>query len=468
MCSLSSSLHLNLLQELVTQVIEATPNREPSDPNDSQLDLSNEMRDAWYLGVAKPSIVEMHGYGPSSNTKHSENFSAPGCYDIMQAKYEKMDFYNLELSNTNVVDHTTHYFNKKNGITFQLEDSYSFVIQNLIDYELCKCILLAVKPELCIVACSLCSFAHPILFRLGHYVSYRELQILQDLDLLMRHLLEKPAKGEDQRLRLLLPAKGLSPTEGYHRRNFDGEERENGIMLRFVIVRRMDKNTELDPTYQIHNLEAKTQQEGGGVNEKLKVWRQTLESKGFWLSRFKMEYLECKFGDLSQEDGVVVRLDSQDVFTKDDFKYLGSMIQGDGKIEEDVSSVLEQVPFKLKGKFYRVAVHPAMLYGLECWLVKNSHIQRLKVVEMRILHWMCGLTIGDKFRNEIIRKKMGVASVEDKMREGRLRWFGHVMRRSTDAPIRRCERLALYSFRKGRGRSKKYSREVIRHDMEQL
>ncbi|KAF3672610.1 hypothetical protein FXO38_06010 [Capsicum annuum] len=145
--------------------------------------------DAWYLGVAKPSIVEMHGYGPSSNTKHSENFSAPGCYDIMQAKYEKMDFYNLELSNTNVVDHTTHYFNKKNGITFQLEDSYSFVIQNLIDYELCKCILLAVKPELCIVACSLCSFAHPILFRLGHYVSYRELQILQDLDLLMRHLL---------------------------------------------------------------------------------------------------------------------------------------------------------------------------------------------------------------------------------------------------------------------------------------
>ncbi|PHT67745.1 hypothetical protein T459_27232 [Capsicum annuum] len=43
MCSLSSSLHLNLLQELVTQVIEATPNGEPSNPNDAQLDLSYEM-----------------------------------------------------------------------------------------------------------------------------------------------------------------------------------------------------------------------------------------------------------------------------------------------------------------------------------------------------------------------------------------------------------------------------------------
>ncbi|KAF3616998.1 hypothetical protein FXO38_11021 [Capsicum annuum] len=43
MCSLSSSLHLNLLQELVTQVIEATPTGEPSNPNDAQLDLSYEM-----------------------------------------------------------------------------------------------------------------------------------------------------------------------------------------------------------------------------------------------------------------------------------------------------------------------------------------------------------------------------------------------------------------------------------------
>ena len=79
-----------------------------------------------------------------------------------------------------------------------------------------------------------------------------------------------------------------------------------------------------------------------------------------------------------------------------------------------------------------------------------------------------GLTRGDKVRNEIIREKVGVASVEDKMREGRLRWFGHVMRRGTDTPVWRCERLALDGFRRSRGRPKKYLREVIRHDMEQL
>ena len=32
-----------------------------------------------------------------------------------------------------------------------------------------------------------------------------------------------------------------------------------------------------------------------GVNAKLELWRQTLESRGFRLSRIKTEYMECKF-----------------------------------------------------------------------------------------------------------------------------------------------------------------------------
>lgn len=55
-----------------------------------------------------------------------------------------------------------------------------------------------------------------------------------------------------------------------------------------------------------------------------------------------------------------------------------------------------------------------------------------------------------------IREKVEVASVEDKMRKVRVRWFGHVLKRRTDAPIRRCEGLAVDDFRRDRGRSKKY------------
>ncbi|KAF3612549.1 Bifunctional D-cysteine desulfhydrase/1-aminocyclopropane-1-carboxylate deaminase, mitochondrial [Capsicum annuum] len=155
----------------------------------------------------------------------------------------------------------------------------------------------------------------------------------------------------------------------------------------------------------------------------------------------------------------------------------------DGEIDEDVthriwagwlkwrlaSGVLcdKKVLLNLKGKFYRVAVRLAMLYGAECWPVKNSHIQKLKVAEMRMLRWMCGHTGKDRVRNEIIREKMGVASVEDKMREVRSRWFGHVRRKSSDALVLRCETLAMDGFRRGIGRPKKYWKEVIRHDIEQ-
>lgn len=37
-------------------------------------------------------------------------------------KPDTMDFYNLELSNTNVVDHTTHDFEKENAAVFVIDE----------------------------------------------------------------------------------------------------------------------------------------------------------------------------------------------------------------------------------------------------------------------------------------------------------------------------------------------------------
>lgn len=55
-----------------------------------------------------------------------------------------------------------------------------------------------------------------------------------------------------------------------------------------------------------------------------------------------------------------------------------------------------------------------------------------------------------------IRDKVRVASVEDQMWEASLRWSGHVIRRCTYAPVRRCERLTVDGLRKVRGKPKKY------------
>ncbi|XP_059310768.1 uncharacterized protein LOC132062156 [Lycium ferocissimum] len=74
----------------------------------------------------------------------------------------------------------------------------------------------------------------------------------------------------------------------------------------------------------------------GGVNARLEVWRQTLESKGFKLSRTKTEYLECKFSDVSQVEDEDVQLDTQVIPKKESFKYL-SIIQRTGEIDDDVT-----------------------------------------------------------------------------------------------------------------------------------
>jgi hypothetical protein len=92
------------------------------------------------------------------------------------------------------------------------------------------------------------------------------------------------------------------------------------------------------------------------------------------------------FGNATHEEGEV-SLEGQVVLKKDIFRYLGSMLQKDGDIDADVchrikagwmkwrqaSGILYdmRVPQKFKGKFYRMTIRPAMLYGGECWPTKR-------------------------------------------------------------------------------------------------
>ncbi|XP_057981900.1 uncharacterized protein LOC131167105 isoform X2 [Malania oleifera] len=163
------------------QVIEASSGAEEFGPHDAQLDVARgiprfyimhlEGRSrqffaithhasvtqclgsigghVWYLGVAKSSMLdsnEIEGdeHGKNVVRSHCGHFYVPPAvsdvcaFRISGPKFLKlnrgtwhagplftadaMDFYNLELSNTNVVDHTTHNFKKENGVMFFIED----------------------------------------------------------------------------------------------------------------------------------------------------------------------------------------------------------------------------------------------------------------------------------------------------------------------------------------------------------
>ena len=77
-----------------------------------------------------------------------------------------------------------------------------------------------------------------------------------------------------------------------------------------------------------------------------------------------------------------------------------------------------------------------MTYGADCWPVKKPHMHKMSLVEMWMLIWMCGKTNKDRIRNEQLGV-LRVASIGDKLRETRFRWFEHVQCRLAMVLVRK-------------------------------
>ena len=48
-------------------------------------------------------------------------------------------------------------------------------------------------------------------------------------------------------------------------------------------------------------------------------------------------------------------------------------------------------------------------------------------------------TLRDRIRHEDIRKGLGVANIEEKIKKNHLRWFGQVQRQDISKPVRKIE-----------------------------
>ena len=119
------------------------------------------------------------------------------------------------------------------------------------------------------------------------------------------------------------------------------------------------------------------------------------------ISRTKTEYLRCDVSGTTPVGEPEVSIGETVVKCTTKYKYLGSIIQRDGKSDGDVNHRIQagwikwraattvlcdrKFPSRLKGKFYRMAIRPALLYGTECWLVKKSFEHKMEVAEMRML-----------------------------------------------------------------------------------
>ena len=161
-----------------------------------------------------------------------------------------------------------------------------------------------------------------------------------------------------------------------------------------------------------------------------------------------------------------------------EFKYLGSTVQESGGCEREVKKRVQagwngwrrvsgvicdrRLPARVKGKVCSSVVRPAMVYGFETVAVTKKQVEEMEVAEMKMLRFAMGVTKKDKIRNEHIRSTVKVERLGMKMREGRLRWYGHVTRRDQEYVGRKM--MELPGKRK-RGRPKRRFLDVVKEDM---
>jgi len=97
----------------------------------------------------------------------------------------------------------------------------------------------------------------------------------------------------------------------------------------------------------------------------------------------------------------------------DMFCYLGDMLSVDSDADVAVGATVHKgwnkcrqlvpllinkdVAVLVRGKLYKSCVHSCMLHGCEMWPVKKKNKLTLQRAEMRMIRWMCGVKVTNRF-----------------------------------------------------------------------
>ena len=108
-----------------------------------------------------------------------------------------------------------------------------------------------------------------------------------------------------------------------------------------------------------------------------------------------------------------------------------------------------------------------MIYGSETWAMRKEHEDKILRAENRMVRWMLGTPLADLTPSIELKARLGVECVSHVMRRARLRWFGHVARKSEEDWVRRVTSFAVEGTRPA-GRPTKTWRETVEADLKAL
>ena len=100
-------------------------------------------------------------------------------------------------------------------------------------------------------------------------------------------------------------------------------------------------------------------------------------------------------------------------------------------------------PLEMKGRVYASCVRNSMSYGSETRPLPVDVGLTFERAEMQMNRWMCGISLKDRRTNQELRRLVGVKPITTVIRSGRLRWYGHVMRKRDEDWVKKCMKFKL-------------------------
>ena len=129
----------------------------------------------------------------------------------------------------------------------------------------------------------------------------------------------------------------------------------------------------------------------------------------------------------------------------------------------------KEVPIRSKVLIFKITAIPTLLYGSEIWSPTTDEIQRLESWQNRCLRYMLGIRYSTHGHvpSYDLRRKCRLPKIETRLRQGRLRWFGHAARMSAERLPRKMLTARLGTNRP-RGRPRKNWRQTISADLKSI
>ena len=98
---------------------------------------------------------------------------------------------------------------------------------------------------------------------------------------------------------------------------------------------------------------------------------------------------------------------------------------------------------KSRGYAYNACVHSVLLYASQMWATRLEDVSRLNRNDMMMIRWICSAKLRDKVPSEELRSRLGLGSIENALRCGCLRWYGHVQCMDPDTWPRKVDKTII-------------------------